>query len=113
MSDEALKTSEIEGEILNRDSVQSSIRKHFGLQTDHRKIPPAEQGIAEIMVDLYRNYQKPLTEPTLFDWHKFRINGRQDLLDIGRCRTHKAPMQVVSGPIGRSIVHFEALLFIF
>lgn len=108
MSDEALKTSEIEGEILNRASVQSSIRKHFGLQTDHRRIPPAEQGIAEIMVDLYRNYQKPLNEDALFYWHKFLTNGRQDLFDIGRYRTHEDPMQVVSGPLGRSTVHFEA-----
>jgi len=108
MSDEALKTSEIEGEILNRDSVQSSIRKHFGLQTDHRRISPAEQGIAEIMVDLYRNYGKPLNDDILFSWHKFLTNGRQDLLDIGRYRTHEDPMQVVSGPLGRSTIHFEA-----
>ncbi len=47
MSDEALKTSEIEGEFLNRDSLQSSIRCQFGLQTDSRKIPLAEQGISE------------------------------------------------------------------
>ena len=47
-SNDALKTSEIEGEHLNRDSLQSSIRKHFGLDTDGRKIEPAEQGIADI-----------------------------------------------------------------
>ena len=48
MGDEAFSTSEIEGEILNRDSLQSSIRRNFGLTTDHRKTAPAEQGIAEI-----------------------------------------------------------------
>ncbi len=46
MCEEAMKTSEIEGEILNRESVQSSIRRQFGLSTDHRRIPPAEQGIS-------------------------------------------------------------------
>ena len=52
MSTEALKTSEIEGEILNRDSLQSSFRRNFGLDDKNQKIPPAEQGIAEMMVDL-------------------------------------------------------------
>jgi Fic family protein len=56
ISNEAVTTSEIEGEILNRDSVQSSIRRNFGLETDNRKVPPAEQGIAAMMTDLYRKY---------------------------------------------------------
>src|SRR6266852_1255877 len=50
ISDEALKTSEIEGEILNRDSVQSSLRQQFGLGPSQRGVPPAERGIAEMMV---------------------------------------------------------------
>lgn len=108
MSDEAVKTSEIEGEILNRDSLQSSIRRQFGLQTDHRRIEPAEQGIAELMVYLYQNYDAPLDESTICLWHKMLTNGRTDLTDIGKYRTHEDPMQVVSGAIGRSIVHFEA-----
>jgi Fic family protein len=53
ISNEALKTSEIEGEILNRDSLQSSIRRNFGLATDKRKVPAAEKGIADMMMDLY------------------------------------------------------------
>src|SRR5919112_5758188 len=56
ISNEAVKTSEIEGEILDRDSVQSSLRRNFGLDTDSRKIPAAEQGIAAMMTDLYRHY---------------------------------------------------------
>ena len=52
ISNEAVTTSEIEGEILNRDSVQSSIRRNFGLETGNRKVPPAEQGIAAMMTDL-------------------------------------------------------------
>ncbi|WP_339608508.1 Fic family protein [uncultured Roseivirga sp.] len=108
ISQEAVKTSEIEGEVLNRDSIHSSIRRQFGLQTDHRRIEPAEQGIAEMMVDLYRNYEAPLTKETLCSWHEMLTNGRRDLIDIGRYRTHEDPMQIVSGHMGRPVIHFEA-----
>ena len=108
ISTEALKTSEIEGELLNRDSLQSSIRRQFGLQTDGRKIPPSEQGIAEMMVNLYRTFDQPLTHETLFTWHRMLTNGRNDLNDIGRYRTHDNPMQVVSGALYSPKVHFEA-----
>ena len=108
ISNEALKTSEIEGEFLNRDSIQSSIRRNFGLETDDRKIPPAERGIAEMMVDLYKDYAKPLTHKTLYSWHEMLTTGRRDLKDVGRYRTHADPMQVVSGPIHKPVVHFEA-----
>lgn len=66
MSTEALTTSEIEGEILNRESVQSSIRRQLGLSTDRWRAGPAEQGIAEVMVDLHHNFAEPLSEDTLF-----------------------------------------------
>lgn len=108
ISNEALKTSEIEGEYLNRESVQSSIRQQFGLQTDHRKSSPAEQGIAEMMVDLYRTFQEPLTHLKLFSWHEMVMKGRRDLDDMGRYRTHKEAMQVISGDIHNPKAHFEA-----
>src|SRR6185503_7255678 len=54
ISDEAVKTSEIENELLDRDSVQSSIIHQFGLGPDKPHILPAERGVAEMMVDLYR-----------------------------------------------------------
>lgn len=108
MSNEAIKTSEIEGEILNRASIQSSIKKNLGLTTDSDKIPPAEYGISEMMVDLYLNFDKPLTHNQLFEWHKMLTNGRRDLTDIGKYRTHKSPMQVVSGRLDKPTVHFEA-----
>jgi Fic family protein len=108
LSDEALQTSEIEGEILNRDSVQSSIRRNFGIATDDRRIPAAEQGISEMMVDLYRGYSQPLTDELLFRWHGMLMNGRRDLKEIGAYRTGAQPMQVVSGPIHAPEVHFEA-----
>lgn len=62
MASEALKTSEIEGELLNRNSVQSSLRRQFGLETDHRRVPPAERGIAEMMMALFRDAAQPLTK---------------------------------------------------
>ncbi len=108
LSNEALKTSEIEGEYLDRDSVQSSIKKNLGLKVADRRIPPAEFGIAEMMVDLYVNYNTPITHEQLFEWHKMITNGRRDLLDIGKYRTHEDPMQVVSGRLDKPTIHFEA-----
>jgi Fic family protein len=105
---EALKTSEIEGEYLNQDSVQSSIRRNLGLATDNRRVQPAERGIADMMTDLYKSFHRPLTHSTLFDWHKMLSNGRQDLKEIGCYRTHDDPMQVVSARLVKPIVHFEA-----
>jgi len=108
ISNEAVTTSEIEGQILSRDSVQSSMRRNFGLETDSRTIPAAEQGIAAMMTDLYRTYATPLSEKQLFGWHAMLARGRTDLKRIGAYRTHAEPMQVVSGPVGKRKVHFEA-----
>ncbi|MDF0652358.1 MAG: Fic family protein [Nitrospira sp.] len=108
ISNEAVTTSEIEGEILNRDSVQSSIRRNFGLDTDNRKIPLAEQGIAALMSDLYQHAGTTLSEEQLFGWHAMLMRGRGDLTTIGAYRNTQNPMQVVSGPIGTPRVHFEA-----
>jgi len=108
MSEEAVTTSEIEGEVLDRDSVQSSIRRQLGLSTDAGRGSPAEQGIAEMMVNLYREYESPLDEATLCSWHQMLMNGRRDLGDIGCYRTHTGPMQVISGRVYDPTVHFEA-----
>jgi Fic family protein len=108
ISDEALNTSAIEGEILNCDSLQSSIRRNFGLTTDNRKIPPAEQGIAQMMVELYRQFDSPLNDELLFHWHEMLMNGRRDIKDVGCYRTHDNAMQVVSGPLHAPKIHFEA-----
>jgi Fic family protein len=108
MSTEALTTSEIEGEILNRASVQSSIQRQLGLPTDNRKVGPAEHGISEMMIDLYKTFAAPLTQDTLFEWHRMLTSGRTDLSDIGRYRTSSEPMQVISGPVGSPKIHFEA-----
>ncbi|MBN8734492.1 MAG: Fic family protein [Acidobacteria bacterium] len=108
MSREALKSSEIEGEMLDRASVQSSIRKQLGLAGDKRRAKPGEQGIAELMVDLYRTYAGPLTEEALLRWQGMVVKGRTDLQETGRYRRDAEAMQVVSGPMHAPKVHFEA-----
>src|SRR5580704_4227122 len=75
MSTEALTTSEIEGEILDRASVQSSIREQLGLAFDNRRARPAERGIAEMMVALFRRFAEPLSDEMLFDWQRMLMNG--------------------------------------
>ncbi len=108
MSAEAMTTSEIEGEILDRASVQSSIRRQFGLTTDRRRIGPSEEGIAEMMMDLYRTFSESLSDPMLFRWHEMLLKGRVDLGYVGRYRADRGPMQVVSGALHEPEVHFEA-----
>lgn len=108
MSDEAVTTSRIEGEVLARNSVQSSIRRKLGLAGAEHPATPAEQGMAEMMVDVYRHFETPLDERTLFGWHQMVALGRTDLRDVGRYRSGGDPMQVVSGPMYAPVVHFEA-----
>jgi Fic family protein len=108
ISTEAVTTSEIEGEILDRTSVQSSIRRQFGLAADNRRASAAEQGISEMMVDLYRSFAEPLCDDMLFSCHRMLFKDRGGLKDIGRYRTGDEPMEVVSGAIHAPTVHFEA-----
>jgi Fic family protein len=108
MSDEALKTSEIEGEYLDRESLQSSIRKNLGLNAPTKKVTPAEAGISEMMVDLYQHFDTPLTKELLFEWHRLLCSGRRDLDVVGGYRTHDDPMQIVSNRFGDNRVFFVA-----
>jgi Fic family protein len=108
ISAEAVTTSEIEGEILDRASVQSSIRRQLGLATDNRRIRPAEEGVSEMMVDLYRSFAEPLTDEMLFSWHGMLFKERGRLIDVGRYRTGADAMEIVSGPLHDPRVHFEA-----
>ena len=105
---EALTTSEIEGEILDRASVQSSVRKQLGLPSDSRRARPAERGIARMMVDLHRSFDEPLSTDMLFRWHRKLFDGRQSLAEVGCYRTSPEAMQIVSGAVHRPKVHFEA-----
>ncbi len=108
LTQEALSTSSIEGEILKRESVQSSIRKHLGLKTDYRKVQPNEAGIAEMMVEIYQHFDAPLRDETFFLWHKMLMNGRRDIEVIGNYRQHPEPMQIVSGNFSAPKVFYEA-----
>jgi Fic family protein len=108
LSQEAVSTSSIEGEILNRDSVKSSIRKQLGLKADTKSAKPNEIGVSEMMVDVYTHYQHSLSHDTLFMWHAMLMNGRRDLEVIGAYRQHSEPMQIVSGNYNAPKVFYEA-----
>ena len=108
LRDEALETSAIEGEILDRASVQSSIRAHFGLQPGRPAAPAAEAGVAEMMVALHHDFDRPLDHATLWDWHGRLMRGRAGLEVVGGYRRRPDAMQVVSGPEYRRKVHYEA-----
>jgi Fic family protein len=108
MSRSALDSSAIEGEVLDRDSVQSSVRRHLGLQADDRRPRPAEDGVAGLMVSLFFTIDAALDHETLFAWHEMVMAGSTDLEVIGGYRRHPEPMQIVSGPDYRRKVHFEA-----
>jgi len=105
---EAIKTSEIEGEYLSRKDVISSIKKNLGL------LPPVKgindkraEGIADLMTDAQRSYNEPLSAEKILAWHQMLMKGNL-YVQAGKWRTHEEPMQVISGAMGREIVHYEA-----
>nr|WP_248295728.1 DUF4172 domain-containing protein [Legionella pneumophila] len=98
MCTDALDSSEIEGEHLNRDSVQSSIKKELGLSAEAPRASLAERGIAKMMVNLYQTISSPLTHQVLFEWHQFLMGNSHHLEDVGQYRSHEEAMQIVSGP---------------
>ena len=104
--DEALRTSEIEGEHLDRDSLQSSLRRHFGLQVSSDNKLVREKGISELLIDVYENYQRPLSHELLKQWHAKLFQKQRE--DAGEYRQHEDAMQVVSGTVHQPKVHFEA-----
>ena len=108
ISDEAVKTSEIEGEVLDRGSVQSSLIHQFGLGARAPRVPAAERGIAEMMVDLYRSFAQPLTREVLTGWYRMLMTDDREVTVGSGYRTHPDPMQVVSGVDYKRKVHFEA-----
>jgi Fic family protein len=113
LAEEVLKSSEIEGETLDRDQVRSSIARRLGL--DIGGLTPADrdvEGVVEMMLDATQNYAEPLTVRRLFDWHAALFpTGRSGMskIKVAAWRDDaKGPMQVVSGPIGKERVHYEA-----
>jgi Fic family protein len=113
LTQDVLKSSEIEGEILDQDQVRSSIARRLGI--DIGGLTPADrrvEGVVEMMLDATQNYSEPLTAERLFGWHAAMFpTGRSGMtkITVGGWRNDKSgPMQVVSGPIGRERVHYEA-----
>lgn len=108
LSEEAVKTSQIEGEALDRFSVQSSLRRQLGLATDAPASRPQESGIAEMMLDIYASSAAPLDNETLFRWHTMMMSGNRHLDVVGGYRQHHDAMQIISGRVDKPVIHFEA-----
>ncbi|WP_298722179.1 Fic family protein [uncultured Ferrovibrio sp.] len=113
MTEEVLKSSEIEGEILDRDQVRSSIARRLGM--DIGGLIPADrdvEGVVEMMLDATQKYDQELTDERLFGWHAALFpTGRSGMrrIIVGAWRDDKAgPMQVISGSVGHERVHYEA-----
>jgi Fic family protein len=113
LTQEILKSSEIEGEVLDREQVRSSIARRLGM--DIGGLTAADrhvEGVVEVMLDATEKYSEPLTEERLFGWHAAMFpTGRTGMkrIKVGGWRDGKSgPMQVVSGPVGRERVHYEA-----
>lgn len=106
LSEEAYKSSEIEGEILNRESLQSSIKKNFGIKTKSIYTSAAEYGMAQLMTELYKNYSTPLRHKNLYQWNSLILYGKEAL--VKKYRDDEEPMQIVSGSLSKPKVHFEA-----
>lgn len=112
MTLEALKSNEIEGEILNAEQVRSSLARRLGL--DVAGIIPSDrnvEGVVEVMLDATQGYLSSLTEDRLFSWHAALFpTGRIGLrkITVGDWRNSGETMQVVSGAMGREKVHYEA-----
>jgi Fic family protein len=113
LTEDVVRSSEIEGEKLDSDQVRSSIARRLGM--DIGGLAPADpnvEGVVEMMLDATTNYAQPLTADRLFGWHAALFPTRQSGLQkisVGKWRDDSGgPMQVVSGPIGRQKVHYEA-----
>lgn len=104
---EALKTSAIEGELLSRRDVMSSIRNNLGMASGSAVGDKRAKGAAALMIDVRNSFAAPLSEAKLFEWHRMIMAGSRRIAS-GQWRTHAEPMQVVSGPVGHEQVHFEA-----
>jgi Fic family protein len=113
LTEDVLKSSEIEGEILDRDQVRSSIARRLGI--DVGALSHADrnvEGVVEMMLDATQNFRSELTDERLFGWHASLFpTGRSGMskIIVGAWRDEKSgPMRVVSGPVGREKVHYEA-----
>ena len=112
MTEDVLRSNEIEGVILNSDKVLSSIARHLGIDTAGLPQPDHyTEGVVQIMMDAVTNCNKPLTPERLFNWHAALFpTGRSGMypITVGAYRTGGEPMQIVSGAMGKEKVHYEA-----
>ena len=113
LTEDVIKSSEIEGEVLDREQVRSSIARRLGMDVGGLVAADRNvEGVVEMMLDATQNYTRPLTAERLFGWHAALFpTGRSGMarITVGAWRTGAdGPMQVVSGPIGRERVHYEA-----
>ncbi len=108
--EEAVNTSEIEGEHISRIDIRSSIKNKLGLNPKQAPVRDKRaQGIAELMLDVRKSFKQALTEEKLFDWHLMVMSGSSNPnLRMGYWRTDEEPMQIVSGSLGKQLVHYEA-----
>ncbi len=108
LSTEGLESSRIEGEILDRESLQSSIKRHFGIKTTLKRGSEKESAMAAMLCDVYETFDQPLTHEMLWKWHSMLFDGSSHIADKGGYRTHLEPMQIVSHRFGSPVVFFEA-----
>lgn len=113
LTEDVLKSSEIEGEHLDREQVRSSLARRMGMDIGGLKRSERNvEGVVEMMLDATQKFEKPLTDERLFAWHAALFpTGRSGMskIRVGKWRDDSdGPMQVVSRPIGKSRVHFQA-----
>ncbi len=104
---EAMKTSAIEGEYMNRKDVVSSIKINLGLVDEYAIKDQRAIGVGKLMVMVRNTYHEPLNKETLFSWHK-TLMGFNEKIITGDWRKGSKPMQIISGSYGKVNVHFEA-----
>lgn len=108
MLDEAMKTSEIEGEYYKRQDILSSIKNKIGLAVPkHLIFDKRAEGVSELMVEVRASYQKPLSEDLLQTWHQI-LFAQSFTIRSGFYRQGTDPMQIISGSYGKELVHYEA-----
>lgn len=107
---DVLKSNEIEGEVLNKEQVRSSIARRLGLADSGLvDIPRNVDGVVEMMLDATQNYMKPLTTERVFGWHAALFpTGYSGMYKIEAGKYRSGDMQVVSGAMGKERVHYEA-----
>jgi Fic family protein len=104
---EAMKTSEIEGEMLSRIEVMSSIKNNLGISANPLAKDKNIIGLSKMLIDVRNSFSEALTEKKILEWHKMLMENNKKV-NAGVWRKHKEPMQVISGSVSNPTIHFEA-----